>query len=295
MLVESTMRITGPLIARNVKRRRAQTFGMTLIEVLVVIAIIGILIGLLMPAVQMARESARRSSCSNNLRQQAVAVKLHINTHQIFPTGGWGPDWIGDPDAGFGPKQSGGWIYNILPYMEEVSVRNMGKGIPSDQKRDALIQLLETPIGIFNCASRRLPRLYPYTGPATLQNVTPPEKVAKSDYVINRQVSSERSEVIVSEIQLSVGLSKTILTGEKSLHHSEYNSGTAAGDSLTMYVGDCEDIAREVSGNPTADRSATGTGYGSPHPGGANFAYCDASVRFIADDVDLGKPLEGSQ
>src|SRR3972149_7920701 len=97
MLVESTMRITGPLIARNVKRRRAQTFGMTLIEVLVVIAIIGILIGLLMPAVQMARESARRSSCSNNLRQQAVAVKLHINTHQIFPTGGWGPDWIGGP------------------------------------------------------------------------------------------------------------------------------------------------------------------------------------------------------
>src|SRR5436190_20501114 len=94
-------------------------FAFTLVELLVVMAIIGILIALLIPAVQAARESSRRATCANNLHQLAVAIKLHEETHHIFPTGGWGADWVGDPDAGFGPRQPGGWIDNILPYIEQ--------------------------------------------------------------------------------------------------------------------------------------------------------------------------------
>jgi prepilin-type N-terminal cleavage/methylation domain-containing protein/prepilin-type processing-associated H-X9-DG protein len=268
----------------NALRRYSQPKAFTLIEVLVVIAIIGILVALLLPAVEMARESARRSSCANNLRQMAVAVKLHTDTHQIFPTGGWGQDWVGDPDAGFGPKQPGGWIYNILPYIEEASLRDIGKGQPVDQKKTAMVKVLERPIEIFNCPSRRLPRIYPYTGSTPLKNVIPPEKVAKSDYAINRSISSLKSEVIPSEIQLHAGLSKTVLAGEKSIAYPNYSNGTAAGDTLTMYVGDCDDIARSATGNPISDSSAAGTGLGGPHPGGANIAYCDASVRFVTDD-----------
>ena len=240
---------------------------------------------MLFRSVQMAREAARRSSCANNLKQQATAILLYEGQHGIYPTGGWGADWVGDPDRGFGPKQPGGWIYNILPYIEQENLRQLGSGLKNREKQTALVKLLQTPLEIMNCPSRRLARLYPYVGPNPLKNVTPPEKVAKSDYAISATISYQRSEVILSDIQLhGAGASNTVLAGEKSLPSQSYQTGQAAGDGLSMFAGDSPDIRRPANGTSIADRGGSGLGFGGPHPGGCNMAYGDGSVRFVAED-----------
>ena len=120
--------------------------GFTLVELLVVITIIGILIALLLPAVQAAREAARMTQCRNQLKQLALGCLNHESTYKRLPTNGWGYGWSGDADLGTDRHQPGGWIFNVLPYIEQQALHEMGAGLPQAQKYAAHLQRNATPL-----------------------------------------------------------------------------------------------------------------------------------------------------
>jgi prepilin-type N-terminal cleavage/methylation domain-containing protein len=150
-----------------IKPSRTVSRAFTLVELLVVIAIIGVLVALLLPAIQAARETARRTTCQNNLRNLAIGALNYHDISKIFPTGGWGWWWVGDADRGFGKDQPGGWIYNMLPYVEQGNLYGLaGDGDReriTAQQRDGALQVVTTPVDLIRCPSRRLQNVFPKT------------------------------------------------------------------------------------------------------------------------------------
>ncbi len=134
--------------------QRSRTRGFTLVELLVVIAIIGILVALLLPAVQAAREAARRMSCSNNLKQIALASHNYHDTFKTFPLStGWHQESL------FGIGRAGAWSDKVgmLPFLErnpEYDKINWGRGGGAYSRWERRSpQALSGRLPVFNCPS----------------------------------------------------------------------------------------------------------------------------------------------
>ncbi len=301
--------------------------GFTLIELLVVIAIIAILIALLVPAVQKVREAAARTQCVNNLKQLGLAIHNYYDANKEFPSNGWGWNWIGSPGMGAGAKQPGGWLYSLLPYVEQGNLIN-SINVPAANITAPITTFVATPVAVFNCPSRRNGGPYPAGNGGPYGTVGSDSKVwnvtftsmARTDYAVctGSQAADEYSggpvfaysytplptdvpanpgnfngicytASAVTIPQIFNGSSNTVMISEKYLNPANYITGGDPGDNECMYVGMDNDIGRDTSTAPHQDTYGVQDtfSFGSAHVGGLNVCYCDGSVRWIEYNVSL--------
>ncbi len=280
----------------NPRISRARAF--TLIELLVVIAIIAILIGLLLPAVQKVREAAARTQCANNLKQIGLAVHSHIDVMGSLPNCGQGWPYppayaaVGQPQVGI--NQTGGWLFQILPYLEQ---NNVWAGANATSVNAAIIQAIGTPIKTYFCPARvgvRVITAEAWYGPSG----TYPH--AMTDYAGS---DLENNGAIVYCVQgvgptigiLSIldGTSNTLLGGEKQLDPIACSQGVMQSDDNEGYTDGWDwDVMCYSTVQPAPDSARKGLGLGSgsfggPHPAGFMSVFCDGSVRLIPFSVPV--------
>jgi prepilin-type N-terminal cleavage/methylation domain-containing protein len=99
--------------------------GFTLIELLVVIALIAILAALLLPALAAAKQRAWTTSCSSNLRQIGLGLRMFADDNgDYYPESGTDIHW-GAIDAA--PANGSGkpsWMEQIFPNVANTNVYN---------------------------------------------------------------------------------------------------------------------------------------------------------------------------
>jgi prepilin-type N-terminal cleavage/methylation domain-containing protein/prepilin-type processing-associated H-X9-DG protein len=290
--------------------------GFTLIELLVVIAIIAILIGILLPAVSKVRESASRSACQTNLKTIAMACQGHVDTHGRLPTSGSNYTKVGIPQLGFGASQVGGWQYNILPFLDQAALHDLGiqydDSIPAQRtlRQAESRKMIQTVVKTYLCPSRGSGRCTGFSGVDNVGSVPSPGVFARSDYAGNggnkndgtghtggfpddRSTNLDGVLCISPGRKLSAirdGLSSTYLAGERYINPDHYDGG--AGNDQGWAVGHDPDVyrsTRPTTGGPLQDAPGVNNiaSFGSAHNGAFNMVMCDGSVRAVAYSVDF--------
>jgi prepilin-type N-terminal cleavage/methylation domain-containing protein/prepilin-type processing-associated H-X9-DG protein len=126
----------------------------TLIELLVVIAIIAILAAILLPALARAKDKAKLISCTSNLRQWGMAIRMYIDDNgDRIPRDGM--DSSGTyPGANGAEKDLNAWFNLLPPYMGEKILNDYFVGLPGNPLLRA--ELIPFPGGrgkIWHCPS----------------------------------------------------------------------------------------------------------------------------------------------
>ena len=246
----------------------------TLIELLVVIAIIAILVALLLPAVQSAREAARRAQCKNHLKQLALAMHNYHDAQGRFPSG-----YI--VDTGWG------WGTMLLPFIDQRPLfETLDPSGNMNLSNAALLDQLRTPLTLFQCPSDSHPQWNDKSKP----EVDAKKEIAHSNYIgimgstlsnpVGNGTLFQNSSVRMADIM--DGTSNTLLFGERDYFK---HRGSIWGGS-TNHPDTNRNFLVTQTANLTQINSSDQNAFGSLHPGGAQFAFADGSVRFLSETID---------
>ena len=279
--------------------------GFTLIELLVVVAIIGVLVALLLPAVQAAREAARRLSCSNKQKQIALATQNFHDTYLHLPFA------VRSRMPGEAVDTYTTGLLQILPFMEGDAVaRRWNPQVPRTDTSDpdgdgfsnATLQQMRIPT--YTCPTMTLPsaaltaenrapcsylfssgsidvQLFHYGTPDPQFNgaIVP----IKDDATAGGDVSLNKYETGLRD--MIDGSSNTFLVGETDFAPKGVPSTSYGGVWAYGYMGYSWG-STFIKFNRHDHTTTVYGAYRSQHPGGANFALVDGSVRFVTASID---------
>ncbi len=288
----------------------------TLVELLVVIAVIAILIALLLPAVQSAREAARRAQCLNNLKQLAIAQNTYHAAYNVFSPGYTTLLPKSSPTTEMGPGW--GWGCAILPFLEQgplYASLNQNAQILDP----ASLTVRTTSINTFLCPDNS-------ASPAFSLNHQYDTSLSQLDLAVGHYVGCAGQSAVIYRTNddngvlyrnSRVGFSDVIDGSSSTLMFGERSRNVANATWVGVLPEGVDDYARMCT-NPSWPQASCGhassmvlgcTGpdqiglnyvitpnsklaafdaFWSLHPGGANFAFCDGSVRFLKETIDPG-------
>jgi prepilin-type processing-associated H-X9-DG protein len=273
----------------------------------------------LLPAVQAAREAARRVQCTNNLRQLALAAHNYHDTHETFPPG------LNQFRFNADPKYRGNSLFVFLfPYLEGRNVvSGWDHGDPVNNTAGGLSARTALVIETLLCPSDLIDQnpvqtnngyfgLTSYGGNGGTQSYYPDFATVDGIFHTTGPASlPNRDQQPVKIPTVKDGTSATLFFGERSHYDPMFdqlnvrNAPPLAKVGIWAAIGGKRRIADVTmsaferinylvpldalaSGNPPEyyhDRRMCA--WGSSHPGGANLALVDGSVRFLAETMPL--------
>lgn len=279
---------SGDLLYRS--RISLPRYAFTLVELIVSIAVIVVLLGILLPAVQRAREAARRIQCENNLKQIVLGALNFEARNKAFP--------VAHRPSGH-QRQYSSWMVEILPFIEQASVfEAIAEEYSLNPDPFFNHQGFRTVIGTFECPSD------PSHGQVHLSYLRQVSSTnymgvsgtdhKKADGVMNGR-SATRARDIVD------GLSNTLIFGERppstdfwygwwyaasgldGRGAADFQMGVRELNPPSIYLEACGDGPFQFTEGKLG-RQCDALHFWSFHSGGANFAFCDGSIRFLSYD-----------
>ncbi|MBX3411846.1 MAG: DUF1559 domain-containing protein [Pirellulales bacterium] len=254
----------------------------TLVELLVSVAMIGIMIGLLLPAVQAAREAGRQAKCRSNLRQLGIALHSYHDSFGYFPTG----------CTERGRKQLA-WSVFILPYIEQENVWRLidvNRPYTSAANREATTRIIPTYL-CPSTARLEYDRVGYTTGDRNNNGRQDPgEFMGVTDYggiygAAMPGITTLGNGVMLYDKAIKIvdicdGTSQTVVVAENTGRGWAHDGEWANGENIFDQYGRINDPDNRDLNEMWSD-----------HPGGVQTLFCDGSVHFLRDEMDL-KTLE---